>query len=374
MSLHSNVRRGCMARINSPASAHYACHPKRSTKSEPFVRESYDKRMCTSEKSCISMTGETHFRVALTAQRKCLSHFRAHFGTRVQTWIRWDCRCASHVILLMTALHDDKSVKQATLGLAAREIAAVESQREILAEHVTIPLCLLGRVIRKHLQLTAIWAPKSLTLSCVNKSGTAHGFMQCPIKEIRLSSMLFNSGCCSMAYRCSEKARRSFHHSSGNSYTWQRFESSEKDRICLWPPRLWILSKKSLQICPNVAYLTWTLMLSTFYLDKAYCRWPCLARVVLRVVWMPRPSWVTWLHAYIYIYIYMWAYTHPVVWSMSIPVNKPGWLNLLHMIALHRPAHLQHDYTTVLLQVGDVLPVQSFPSMWEAAKTTMIGR
>ena len=88
---------------------------------------------------------------------------------------------ASHVILPLTALHDDKSANPVNLRLAAGEISAVEAHREIFAEHVTIPLCPLGRVIRK-LQLTAIWIPKTLTLSCVNKSGTAHGWMQCPIK------------------------------------------------------------------------------------------------------------------------------------------------------------------------------------------------
>ena len=81
----------------------------------------------------------------------------------------------------MSALHDTTAAKQVNLHLAAGEIAAVEAHRVIFAEHVTIPLCLLGRVIRK-LQLTAIWTPKSLTLSCVNKSGTARGLMQCPIK------------------------------------------------------------------------------------------------------------------------------------------------------------------------------------------------
>ena len=44
-----------------------------------------------------------------------------------------------------------------------RTSARVEAHREIFAEHVTIPLCPLGRVIRK-LQLTAIWTPKTLTL------------------------------------------------------------------------------------------------------------------------------------------------------------------------------------------------------------------
>ena len=84
-------------------------------------------------------------------------------------------------MLPMTALHDDVA-KQVNLRLAAGEIAAVEANREIFAEDVTRPLCPLGRVIRK-LQLIAIWTPKSLTLSCVNKSGTANGLMQCPIKE-----------------------------------------------------------------------------------------------------------------------------------------------------------------------------------------------
>ena len=37
------------------------------------------------------------------------------------------------------------------------------------------------QVVRK-LQLTAIWTPQILTLNCVNKSGTAQGLMQCPIK------------------------------------------------------------------------------------------------------------------------------------------------------------------------------------------------
>ena len=53
---------------------------------------------------------------------------------------------------------------------------------------------------------------------------------------------------------------------------------------------------------------------------------------------------------------------------------KQAWLSLLHLIASHRPAHLQHDYTTILLQVGDVLQVQAFPSMWEAAMIIMIGK
>ena len=62
----------------------------------------------------------------------------------------------SHVILPMTALNDDKSAKKVNPRLAAREIAAVAAHRETFAQHVTIPLCPLGRVTRK-LQLIAIW-------------------------------------------------------------------------------------------------------------------------------------------------------------------------------------------------------------------------
>ena len=88
---------------------------------------------------------------------------------------------ASHVILPQSALFDSKSAKPVNLRLAASEIRGVEAHREIFAENVTIPLCPLGRVIRK-LQLSAIWTPQTLTLHCVNKSGAAQGLMQCPIK------------------------------------------------------------------------------------------------------------------------------------------------------------------------------------------------
>ena len=54
--------------------------------------------------------------------------------------------------------------------------------------------------------------------------------------------------------------------------------------------------------------------------------------------------------------------------------GKQDWLNLLHLIATHRPAHLQHEHTTILHQVGDVLPVRSLPSMWEQANVIMLGK
>ena len=52
---------------------------------------------------------------------------------------------------------------------------------------------------------------------------------------------------------------------------------------------------------------------------------------------------------------------------VNVDPSKQDWLNLLHVTASHRPAHLQRDSATILLQVGDVMPMQSFPSMWEMA-------
>ena len=114
--------------------------------------------------------------------QQCVSHISQNFGSS-----QWHDPMAiadsgaSHVILPQSALFDSKSAKSVNLRLAAGETHAVEEHREIFAEQVAIPLCPLGRVIQT-LQLTAIWTPQTLTLNCVNKSGTAQGLTQCPIK------------------------------------------------------------------------------------------------------------------------------------------------------------------------------------------------
>ena len=59
--------------------------------------------------------------------------------------------------------------------------------------------------------------------------------------------------------------------------------------------------------------------------------------------------------------------------AINVGSDKQDWLTLLHLIASHRPAHLQHDYTTILLQVGDVMSLRSFPTMWEGATMIVIG-
>ena len=54
--------------------------------------------------------------------------------------------------------------------------------------------------------------------------------------------------------------------------------------------------------------------------------------------------------------------------------DKQDWLNLLHLIATHWPAHLQHEYTTILIQVGDVMAARSYSAMWEQATVIMLGK
>ena len=52
---------------------------------------------------------------------------------------------ASHVILPTSALPEKTAGKPVTLRLAAGQVRAVEHHREIFADHVTVPLCPLGR-------------------------------------------------------------------------------------------------------------------------------------------------------------------------------------------------------------------------------------
>ena len=48
---------------------------------------------------------------------------------------------------------------------------------------------------------------------------------------------------------------------------------------------------------------------------------------------------------------------------INVGDGKQKWLTLLLLIATHRPAHIQHEYTTSLIQVGDVMPVKSLPAV-----------
>ena len=59
---------------------------------------------------------------------------------------------------------------------------------------VGVPLCLLGSVVGG-LRLFALWAPASMTLSCLSKTGKACKLMMCPIKVIHPTLQLSRSGC-----------------------------------------------------------------------------------------------------------------------------------------------------------------------------------
>ena len=62
---------------------------------------------------------------------------------------------------------------------------------------------------------------------------------------------------------------------------------------------------------------------------------------------------------------------HSVV---NVDANRQEWLQLLHLLASHRPTHLQHPYTMILLQTGDFMPIQKIPNMWEKATMIMLGK
>ena len=62
---------------------------------------------------------------------------------------------------------------------------------------------------------------------------------------------------------------------------------------------------------------------------------------------------------------------HSVV---NVDASRQEWLHLLHLLATHRPTHLQHDYTTILKQTGDFMPVQQILNMWEKATMIMLGK
>ena len=143
-------------------------------------------KLCSSLKPrrvAYSWTGETHFKVDpdMCGKRVFRMSARILVPDNDMNPVAIADSGASHVILPTSALPEKKTGKNVTLRLAAGQVRAVEHQREIFADHVTVPLCPLGRVVRK-LGLTAIWTPQSLTLTCVNSSGTAHGLMQCPVK------------------------------------------------------------------------------------------------------------------------------------------------------------------------------------------------
>ena len=262
---------------------------------------------------------------------------------------------ASHVILPTSALPEKQRGKSVTLRLAAGQVSAVEHNREIFADHVTVPLCPLGR-----LGLTAIWTPQSLTLTCLNSSGTAHGLMQCPVKgdtPYFTSVQFWMLRRALQAYRQGQKTftptywKQLYMTAITEGPTLRMAKSTEPDRQ----------TKPDMKKCslPQFgSYMTKT-FLSQGLRPMAE---QSLSRLTKKSTssYTPLTSCVLGLHP-----------PHSVV---NVDASRAEWLSLLHLLATHRPAHLQHEYTTILLQVGEFMPVRSFPTMWERATMIMLGK
>ena len=257
-----------------------------------------------------------------------------------------------------SALFDSKSAKPVNLRLAAGEIQAIKAHREIFAEHVTTPLCPLGRVIRK-LQLTVIWTPQTLTLNCVNKAGTAQGLMQCPIKGDTPYFTAVQFWMLRRALQLQRKGQKNFPLSFWKQLYLAAVAKGPDLRMAAKgvekgpnaPPDMTKCSLPQLS-----SYVTRTLLgqgllqavqttISSKHSEGPICR-PMSSLVMGR------------------------SPPHSVI---NVGDDKQEWLTLLHLIATHRPAHLQHEYTTILTQVRDVMPVKSFPAMWETATMIMLG-
>ena len=131
----------------------------------PVIESVKSVELLRPRKVSYSWIRETHFKVTPAACGNSVFRTSARILVPVNDMSPMAIANRSHVILPQTALFDSKAAKPVNLRLAAGEINAVEAHREIFAEHVTIPLCPLGRVIRK-LQLTANWTPQTLTLNC----------------------------------------------------------------------------------------------------------------------------------------------------------------------------------------------------------------
>ena len=104
-----------------------------------------------------SWTGETHFKVDpdMCGKRVLRMSARILVPDNAMNPVAIADSGASHVILPTSALPEKKAGITVTLRLVAGQVRAVEHHREIFADHVSVPLCPLGRVVRK-LGLTAI--------------------------------------------------------------------------------------------------------------------------------------------------------------------------------------------------------------------------
>ena len=321
-------------------------------------------KLCSSLKPrrvAYSWTGETHFKVDpdMCGKRVFRMSARILVPANDMNPVAIADSGASHVILPTSALPEKRTGKNVTLRLAAGQVRAVEHQREIFADHVTVPLCPLGRVVRK-LGLTAIWTPQSLTLTCVNSSGTAHGLMQCPVKG---DTPYFTSVQFWMLRRALQ-AHRQGQKTFPPTYWKQLYTTAIREGPTL---RMAKSTETTKIVKPDMKKCSLPQLGS--YITKTFLSQglrPMVEQSRTRVsskptsTYMPLTSCILGLDP-----------PHSVV---NVDASRQEWLRLLHLLATHRPTHLQHDYTTIIIQTGDFMPVQQIPNMWEKATMIMLGK
>ena len=321
-------------------------------------------KLCSSLKPrrvAYSWTGETHFKVDpdMCGKRVFRMSARILVPANDMNPVAIADSGASHVILPTSALPEKRTGKNVTLRLAAGQVRAVEHQREIFAGHVTVPLCPLGRVVRK-LGLTAIWTPQSLTLTCVNSSGTSHGLMQCPVKG---DTPYFTSVQFWMLRRALQ-AHRQGQKTFPPTYWKQLHTTAIREGPTL---RMAKSTETTKIVKPDMKKCSLPQLGS--YITKTFLSQglrPTVEQSRTRVsskptsTYMPLTSCILGLDP-----------PHSVV---NVDASRQEWLRLLHLLATHRPTHLQHDYTTIIIQTGDFMPVQQIPNMWEKATMIMLGK
>ena len=321
-------------------------------------------KLCSSLKPrrvAYSWTGETHFKVDPDIGGKRVFRMSARILVPANDMnpVAIADSGASHVILPTSALPEKRTGKDVTLRLAAGQVRAVEHQKEIFADHVTVPLCPLGRVVRK-LGLTAIWTPQSLTLTCVNSSGTAHGLMQCPVKG---DTPYFTSVQFWMLRRALQ-AHRQGQKTFPPTYWKQLYTTAIREGPTL---RMAKSTETTKVVKPDMKKCSLPQLGS--YITKTFLSQglrPMVEQSRTRVsskltsTYKPLTSCILGLDP-----------PHSVV---NVDASRQEWLRLLHLLATHRPTHLQHDYTTILIQTGDFMPVQKIPNMWEKATMIMLGK
>ena len=348
----------------------FTVFPTRKTYVTPMGQKKHLNPVIENVKHCSSLkprrvayswTGETHFKVDpdMSGKRVFRMSARILVPANDMNPVAIADSGASHVILPTSALPEKKTGKKVTLRLAAGQVQAVEHQREIFADHVTVPLCPLGRVIRK-LGLTAIWTPQSLTLTCVNSAGTAHGLMQCPVKG---DTPYFTSVQFWMLRRALQ-AHRQGQKTFPPTYWKQLYMTAIREGPTLRMAKsteATKVSKPDMKKCslPQLgSYLTKTLLSQGLRQMVEQSKTRVSSKPISTYV--PITSCVLGLDP-----------PHSVV---NVDANRQEWLQLLHLLASHRPTHLQHPYTTILLQTGDFMPIQKIPNMWEKATMIMLGK